>query len=79
MATGYHLRAKQKTSTAIPPLGELAALVDQATLAELNIHEKCSLAPRAPKLEVFRPCLWSDYLVSLAFANRADRQSIFYN
>ena len=49
MATGYHLRAKQKAGTDASPLGKSSAPAYNEALATVDIHDVLCLAASAPE------------------------------
>ena len=78
MATGCHLRAKQKAGTDAPPLGKSSAPALKA-LALFDIHHRLCPAVPAVDDEIFRRS-FRPHLEDLpSTAGRADQPSVLHN
>lgn len=79
MATGYHLRAKQKASTDNHPLGVWLSALASGALALFDIHD--ALCPAVPAVDrkIFRPGLRRDPEHPLASTGWAHKPSILHD
>ena len=78
MATGYHLRAKQKAGTDAPPLGKSSAPAYNEALAIFDIHDVLCLAAPAPEDQTLSLCFRVRLLVCGLLAVGTDVTSVPY-
>ena len=78
MATGYHLRAKQKAGTDAPPHGKSSAPAYNEALATVDIHDVLCLAAPAPENQPTGFGLRVCFLVGRLLAVGTDIPSVPY-